>query len=168
MTAIDELLDRNAALVDRTRGDRSSASPSLHIAVLTCMDARIRVFELFGLQQGEAHVLRNGGGVVTDDVIRSLALSQRKLGTREILLVQHTSCGLSMTTEDEFKDELEADTGLRPTWAVEAFREVKDSVRTSLARLRHSVFLPHKDNIRGFVYDVHNGALHEVLSPGQE
>ena len=114
MTAIDELLERNAALVDRTRGDRSSASPSMHIAVLTCMDARIRVFELFGLQQGEAHVLRNAGGVVTDDVIRSLALSQRKLGTREILLVQHTSCGLSMTTEDEFKDELEADTGLRP------------------------------------------------------
>ncbi|GAA3431470.1 hypothetical protein GCM10018954_010710 [Kutzneria kofuensis] len=88
MTAIDELLERNAALVDRTRGDRSSASPSLHIAVLTCMDARIRVFELFGLQQGEAHVLRNGGGVVTDDVIRSLALSQRKLGTREIMVVQ--------------------------------------------------------------------------------
>ncbi|AHH93774.1 carbonic anhydrase [Kutzneria viridogrisea] len=163
MTAIDELLARNTQLVDRTAGDRSTAVPSLHIAVLTCMDARIRVFELFGLKQGEAHVLRNAGGVVTDDVIRSLALSQRALGTREVLLVHHTQCGLSMTTEDSFKDELESDTGLRPTWSVEAFREVKDSVRTSMNRLRHSVFLPHKDNIRGFVYDVHTGALHEVV-----
>ncbi len=132
------------------------------MAVLTCMDARIRVFEIFGLLQGESHVLRNAGGVVTDDMIRSLALSQRKLGTREVLIVQHTECGLSMVTEDDFKDELEDATGLRPTWAVEAFREVEDSVRRSVQRVRRSDFLPHTDNVRGFVYDVKTGRLSEV------
>lgn len=163
MTAIEELLSRHDQLEDRLRGDRSSAEPSMHVAILTCMDARIRVFELFGLIQGEAHILRNAGGVVTDDVIRSLALSQRKLGTKEVLIVQHTSCGLSMVTEDGFKDELEEDTGLRPTWSVEAFREVKDSVRTSVERVRRSTFLPHTDVVRGFVYDVHTGDLTEVV-----
>ncbi|HVW43469.1 MAG TPA: carbonic anhydrase [Amycolatopsis sp.] len=162
MSAIDVLLKRNRDLEDKLRGDRSSAEPSMHVAVLTCMDARIRVFELFGLIQGEAHILRNAGGVVTDDVIRSLALSQRKLGTTEVVVVQHTSCGLSMVTEDDFKDELEQDTGLRPTWAVEAFRDVEASVRTSVQRLRRSAFLPHTDNVRGFVYDVHTGELTEV------
>ncbi|MBB5853414.1 carbonic anhydrase [Amycolatopsis umgeniensis] len=126
------------------------------------MDARIRVFEIFGLLQGESHVLRNAGGVVTDDMIRSLALSQRKLGTREVLIVQHTECGLSMVTEDDFKDELEESTGLRPTWAVEAFREVEDSVRRSVQRVRRSDFLPHRENVRGFVYDVKTGRLSEV------
>jgi carbonic anhydrase len=163
VTAIEELLRRNDELGNVVRGDRSSPKPSMQVAIVTCMDSRIRVFEIFGLLQGEAHVLRNAGGVVTDDMIRSLALSQRKLGTREVLLVQHTNCGLSLVTEDDFKDELEQDTGLRPTWAVEAFREVKDSVRTSINRLRHSPFLPHKDNVRGFVYDVHTGVLHEVV-----
>ncbi|HVV12362.1 carbonic anhydrase [Amycolatopsis sp.] len=162
MTATDVLLERNRALEDKLRGDRSSAQPSMHIAILTCMDARIRVFELFGLIQGEAHILRNAGGVVTDDVLRSLALSQRKLGTTEVVIVQHTNCGLSMVTEDGFKDELEQDSGLRPTWAVEAFRDVEDSVRTSVRRARRSAFLPHTDNVRGFVYDVHTGALTEV------
>ena len=126
------------------------------------MDARIRVFEIFGLIQGESHILRNAGGVVTDDMIRSLALSQRKLGTREVLIVQHTDCGLSMVTEDEFKDELEAASGLRPTWSVEAFREVEDSVRRSVQRVRRSDFLPHTDSVRGFVYDVKLGRLTEV------
>ncbi|MFI6101970.1 beta-class carbonic anhydrase [Lentzea sp. NPDC051213] len=162
MTAIDELLKRNYELGNVIPGDRSSAKPSLQVAILTCMDSRIRVFEIFGLKQGEAHVLRNAGGVVTDDAIRSLALSQRKLGTREVLLVHHTNCGLEMVTEDDFKDELEADTGLRPTWAVEAFKVVEQSVRGSMARLRHSAFIPHTDKIRGFVYDVHTGELREV------
>ncbi|HVW44300.1 MAG TPA: carbonic anhydrase [Amycolatopsis sp.] len=162
MTAIDVLLKRYRDLEDKLRGDRSSPQPSMHVAILTCMDARIRVFELFGLIQGEAHILRNAGGVVTDDVLRSLALSQRKLGTTEVIIVQHTSCGLSMVTEDDFKDELERDTGLRPTWAVEAFRDVQDSVRTSVQRARRSAFLPHTDNVRGFVYDVHTGELTEV------
>ncbi|SFK60377.1 beta-class carbonic anhydrase [Amycolatopsis sacchari] len=162
MTAIEELLKRHQELEDRLRGDRSSPQPSLHVAILTCMDARIRVFELFGLIQGEAHILRNAGGVVTDDVIRSLALSQRKLGTTEVIIVQHTTCGLSMVTEDDFKDELEQDTGLRPTWTVEAFRDVADSVRTSMRRVKRSAYLPHTDNVRGFVYDVHTGDLTEV------
>ncbi|WP_410655825.1 beta-class carbonic anhydrase [Amycolatopsis sp. lyj-112] len=162
MTSIDVLLKRNQELGEVAPGDRSSPRPSLHVAVLTCMDARIRVFEIFGLLQGESHVLRNAGGVVTDDMIRSLALSQRKLGTREVLIVQHTECGLSMVTEDDFKDELEDATGLRPTWAVEAFREVEDSVRRSVQRVRRSDFLPHTDNVRGFVYDVKTGRLSEV------
>lgn len=132
------------------------------MAILTCMDARIRVFEIFGLIQGESHILRNAGGVVTDDMIRSLALSQRKLGTREVLIVQHTDCGLSMVTEDDFKDELEEASGLRPTWAVEAFREVQDSVRRSVQRVRRSDFLSHRDSVRGFVYDVKTGRLSEV------
>ncbi|MET9631666.1 carbonic anhydrase [Lentzea sp. NPDC006480] len=162
MTAIDELLKRNYELGNVVPGDRSSAKPSLQVAILTCMDSRIRVFEIFGLKQGEAHVLRNAGGVVTDDAIRSLALSQRKLGTREVLLVHHTNCGLEMVTEDDFKDELETETGLRPTWAVEAFKVVEQSVRGSMARLRRSPFIPHTDKIRGFVYDVHTGELREV------
>ncbi|MFB9688348.1 MULTISPECIES: beta-class carbonic anhydrase [Amycolatopsis] len=162
MTSIDVLLKRNQELGEVTPGDRSSPKPSLQVAVLTCMDARIRVFELFGLLQGESHVLRNAGGVVTDDMIRSLALSQRKLGTREVLIVQHTECGLSMVTEDDFKDELEEATGLRPTWAVEAFRNVENSVRTSVERVRRSAYLPHTDNVRGFVYDVKTGKLTEV------
>src|SRR3954464_9458107 len=163
MTSIDVLLKRNQELGEVTPGDRSSPKPSLQVAILTCMDARIRVFELFGLLQGESHVLRNAGGVVTDDVIRSLALSQRKLGTREVMIVQHTNCGLQTVTEDGFKDELEKASGLRPTWSVEAFREVKDSVRTSMNRVRRSPYLPHPDNVRGFVYDVHTAQLTEVV-----
>ncbi|MGH3518546.1 MAG: beta-class carbonic anhydrase [Haloechinothrix sp.] len=162
MTAIDELLVRNKELGLVVHGDRSSPKPKLHVAILTCMDSRIRVFEIFGLLEGEAHVLRNAGGVVTDDMIRSLALSQRKLETREVLIVQHTDCGLNLVTEDGFKDELEHDTGLRPTWAVEAFRDVNASVRQSVERVRRSPFLPYKTVVRGFVYDVRTGELTEV------
>ncbi|WP_020664286.1 beta-class carbonic anhydrase [Amycolatopsis benzoatilytica] len=162
MTAIDVLLKRNHEIGNIVPGDRSSPKPSLQVSILTCMDARIRVFEIFGLLQGEAHILRNAGGVITDDMIRSLALSQRKLGTREVLIVQHTNCGLSMVTDEEFKDELEEATGLRPTWAVEAFRVVENSVRTSVERVRRSDFLLHTDNVRGFVYDVKAGSLTEV------
>lgn len=162
MTAIEELLNRSKELDLKAEGYRESPEPQLHVSILTCMDARIRVFEIFGLNHGDAHILRNAGGVVTDDMIRSLALSQRKLGTREVLIVQHTSCGLNLVTEDGFKDELEEATGLRPTWAVEAFSDVKDSVRRSMNRVRRSDFLLHTDQVRGFVYDVHTGALTEV------
>jgi carbonic anhydrase len=162
MTSIDVLFKRNRELGNVVPGDRSSPEPSMRVAILTCMDARIRVFEIFGLIQGEAHILRNAGGVVTDDMIRSLALSQRKLGTREVLIVQHTNCGLSTVTEDEFKDELEEATGVRPTWSVEAFQDVHDSVRRSMQRVRRSDFLPYTDGVRGFVYDVHSGELTEV------
>lgn len=163
MTAIDTLLER------RTQGqfypkvpDTSVAAPSLGVAVLTCMDARIDVTDVFALRPGEAHVLRNGGGVVTDDVIRSVALSQRHLGTTELLVMGHTTCGLSGVTEQSFKDELESDTGLRPTWSVESFTDVHASVRQSVERARRSAFLPQRQGVRGFVYDVHSGEVTEV------
>jgi carbonic anhydrase len=163
MSAIDELLRRRVNVPDYGAPDVPTPVPSLHVAVVTCMDARIKVFDVFGLTHGEVHILRNAGGVATDDVIRSLALSQRKLGTREIMIMQHTSCGLSMITEDGFKDEIEQDTGLRPPWAIEAFREVKDSVRQSMERVKRSPFLPHVRQVRGFVYDVRTGGLTEVF-----
>ncbi|SNR61722.1 carbonic anhydrase [Haloechinothrix alba] len=162
MTATDELLARSEARTNPGPAEDSSPVPALHVAIVTCMDTRISVPELFGLNRGEAHILRNAGGVVTDDTIRSLALSQRKLQTREVVIVQHTSCGLNTVTEDSFKDELETDTGLRPTWAVEAFGDVHDSVRRSLQRVRRSDFLPNTDLVRGFVLDVHSGKLTEV------
>lgn len=162
MSSIDLLLKRNQELGNAVPGDRSSPQPSLHVAILTCMDARIRVFELFGLLQGEAHILRNAGGVVTDDMIRSLALSQHKLGTREIMIVQHTNCGLNDVTEDGFKDELEDYSGIRPPWSVEAFRDIKANIRQSIERIRRSPFLLHTETVRGFVYDVQAGELTEV------
>lgn len=162
MTAIDDLLRRHVEGPDHGAPEIPTPVPSLHVALVTCMDARIKVFDVFGLTHGEAHILRNAGGVATDDIIRSLAISQRKLGTREVIVMQHTSCGLSMITEDGFKDELEEDTGLRPPWSIEAFRDVRDSVRQSLERVRRSPFVPHRDLVRGFVYDVHTAALTEV------
>jgi carbonic anhydrase len=164
MSAIDDLLRRRERnTLDHGAPEVPTPVPSLHVAVVTCMDARIKVFDVFGLTHGESHILRNAGGVATDDVIRSLAISQRKLDTREIVIMQHTSCGLSMITEDEFKDELERETGLRPPWAIESFREVKDSVRQSMERVRRSPFLLHTDGVRGFVYDVATGGLTEVF-----
>lgn len=163
MTAIEKVLQRRAGTSDHGAPDVPTPEPSLHLAVVTCMDARIKVFDVFGLTHGEVHILRNAGGVATDDVIRSLSISQRKLGTREIVIMQHTSCGLAMITEDDFKDELERDTGLRPPWAIEAFREVEDSVRQSMERIRRSPFLPYRDDVRGFVYDVRTGGLTEVV-----
>jgi carbonic anhydrase len=163
MAAIDELLHRHAVGVDHGAPEVPTPVPSLHVAVVTCMDARIKVFDVFGLTHGEVHILRNAGGVATDDIIRSLAISQRKLGTREVVIMQHTSCGLATITEDGFKDELERETGLRPPWAIEAFREVKDSVRQSVERVRRSPFVPYTDEVRGFVYDVRTAALTEVL-----
>jgi carbonic anhydrase len=161
MTAIDELLSRRSgARHAPTTAD--DPVPSLHLAVLTCMDARIDVFDVLRLNRGEVHVLRNAGGVATEDVLRSLAISQRKLGTREVIVMQHTSCGMATVTEDGFKNELESATGLRPTWAVEAFRDVEASVRQSVERIRRSPFVPHTDAVRGFVYDVATGDVTEV------
>jgi carbonic anhydrase len=160
--AIAEVIHRHTLSHDAGAPTVASPVPSLGLAVVTCMDARIKVFDVFGLRHGEAHILRNAGGVVTDDVLRSLAISQRKLQTREVIVMQHTSCGLTLVTEDGFKDEVEADTGLRPPWAVEAFRDVTDSVRQSVARVRRSPFVPHTGSVRGFVYDVATGGLAEV------
>jgi carbonic anhydrase len=162
MSNIDELLRRHEQGLDHGAPDVPTAVPALHVAVVTCMDARIKVFDVFGLKHGEIHILRNAGGIVTDDVIRSLAISQRKLKTREIVIMQHTSCGMMTITEDGFRDELQADTGLRPTWSVEAFTDVEKSVRQSVARVRLSPFLTLTTEVRGFVYDVHSAKIHEV------
>ena len=162
MSNIDELLRRHEDGADNGAPGVPTPVPGLHVAVVTCMDARIKVFDVFGLKHGEIHILRNAGGVVTDDVIRSLAISQRKLQTREVIIMQHTSCGMMTITEDGFRDELQEDTGLRPTWSVEAFTDVEKSVRQSVARVHASPFLKLTTEVRGFVYDVHTAKIHEV------
>jgi carbonic anhydrase len=141
--------------------------PSLATAVVTCMDSRIDVFTLFGLKLGEVHVLRNAGGVVTDDVVRSLAISQRKLHTRDVLVVQHTGCGLTTFTDDEFTEELAEETGIRPQWRTHAFRDPVTSVRRDIAHLRHDPFLRPDTKVRGFVLDIEKFTLEEVLQEAQ-
>lgn len=164
MTAIDELLERRSQDPHPfgTVPPATNAEPAMRVCVLTCMDTRIDVPGVFRLRPGEAHILRNGGGVVTDDVIRSVALSQRHLGTTELLIMGHTTCGLSTITDEGFKDELEADTGQRPDWPVEAFDDVHASVRRSVERARGNPFLPHRDGVRGFVYDIDTGDVTEI------
>lgn len=162
MTAIEELVDRN----ERRWGTRPgvlASPPSLRIAVVACMDARIDPVALLGLRPGEAHVIRNAGGVVTDDVIRSLAISQRKLGTTEVMLLHHTKCGMATFTDEDFLSELQEATGLRPTWAVETFRDTESDVRQSVHRVRSSPFLTSTTATRGFVVDIETGELAEVL-----
>jgi len=158
---IDELLARNKQYAQTFPGPAPGA-PALRLAVVACMDSRLDVHGALGLSVGDAHVMRNAGGVVTDDMIRSLVISQRLLGTREIILIHHTDCGMLKFTEDEMKDAIEADTGLRPPWATEAFISPDRSVRNSIARLRTSPFVPHADRIRGFVFDIGDGLLREV------
>ena len=136
--------------------------PAKHLAIVTCMDSRIDVFDLFGLNVGDAHVIRNAGGLVTDDTLRSLVLSQRVLRTREVVLVHHTDCGLQAIREDELQAQLFAETGERPPYAFGAFDDVDESVRDGLARVRAHRFLPHRDRVRGFVYEVETGVLREV------
>ena len=138
--------------------------PSRHVAVVACMDARLNVYAALGLAEGEAHVIRNAGGVVTEDVIRSLAISQRLLGTTEIVLIHHTDCGMLTFTDDAFKQSIQDDTGLRPPWAAESFPDVDADVRQSLARIQASPFVVHKDRVRGFVFDVASGRLQEVTA----
>jgi carbonic anhydrase len=145
------------------RADGLAVPPSLHTAVVTCMDSRIDVFALFGMKIGEVHVLRNAGGVVTDDVIRSLTISQRKLDTRDVLLVQHSGCGLATFTDDDFSEALAEETGMRPPWRTHAFRDPKTSVRRDIAQLRHDPFLHPDTRVRGFVLDIESFALDEVF-----
>jgi len=161
MSAVDEYASNNEQYA-LTHTGGVPGRPSKHIAVVACMDARMSVAAMLGMRDGEAHVLRNAGGVVTDDVVRSLAISQRLLGTREIMLIHHTDCGMQTTTEDGFKRAVEAETGIRPPWAVESFGDAEQDVRQSIARLMASPFIPHKDAIRGFVFDVDTGKLNEV------
>lgn len=155
----DELAANNAAYASAFDGADLDVAPARRLAVVACMDARMDPYKMLGLANGDAHILRNGGGVVTDDVIRSLCLSQRLLGTREIILIHHTSCGLQTVDEASFKAELEAEVGVKPAWAVEGFQDPHADVRQSIQRLMLTPFLPHKDHIRGFVYDVDDGRL---------
>ncbi len=159
----DELLANNASFALNFDAARQAVSPRRHLAVVTCMDSRMDVFQILGLRNGEAHIVRNAGGVITEDVIRSLCLSQRKMGTREILLIHHTDCGLQKVSDDSFKAEIERDIGVRPAWAVESFTDPFADVHQSIQRLNRTPFLSYKDHIRGFVYDVDTAALNEVL-----
>jgi carbonic anhydrase len=161
VSTTDELLRNNQEYAASFTGDLPMP-PGRGVAVVACMDARLNVYALLGLREGEAHVIRNAGGVVTDDVIRSLTISQRLLGTREVILVHHTDCGMLTFKDDAVKADIEADTGVRPPFALEAFPDLDQDVRQSVARIKASPFVPHKDAVRGFVFDVKSGALREV------
>ncbi|MGY1619775.1 beta-class carbonic anhydrase [Geodermatophilus sp. SYSU D00691] len=162
MSVTDELLENNARYAETFSGPLP-LPPAKQVAVLACMDARIDVYRALGLQEGEAHVIRNAGGVVTDDEIRSLAISQRLLGTREIILVHHTDCGMLTFSDEDFRAAIEEDTGVRPHWHSEAFPELEDDVRASIQRITDSPFIPEKGSVRGFVFDVATGKLNEVV-----
>jgi len=161
MSVTQEYLTNNARY-SRTFSGPLPMPPSRNIAVVACMDARLDVYRVLGIAEGEAHVIRNAGGVATDDVIRSLAISQRLLGTREIVLIHHTDCGMLTFSDDEFRTAIQAETGIRPPWAAEALPDPADDVRQSIARIVASPFVPHRDAVRGFVFDVASGRLGEV------
>ena len=162
MGVIDRLLANNRQRSESLIARHLDLRPSLKLAIVTCMDSRLDVFSALGLKDGEAHILRNAGGVITDDVVRSLAISQRLLGTESVMVIHHTDCGMQKITDDGFRAELQATTGMAPAFAIESFTDVEADVRQSVARLRHSLFVPHRDQIRGFVYDVDIHALTEI------
>src|SRR4051794_1409988 len=162
MSTTDDLLENARAYAKSFDKSELPLPPGKKIAVLACMDARLAPYKLLGLEEGDAHVIRNAGGVVTDDEIRSLAISQRLLGTEEIVLIHHTDCGMLTFTDDEFKQSVQDDTGIKPEWAAEAFGDLDVDVRQSIARIKASPFIPRKDNVRGFVYEVETGRLREV------
>ncbi len=166
MDAIDELLENNRGFADSLPTRHLDVQPSRRLAVVTCMDSRLDVFAALGLQDGEAHILRNAGGVITDDVIRSLAVSQRRLGTRAVMLIHHSDCGMQALSDDGFRAELQQATGIAPAFAIESFADLDGDVRQSVLRVRRSVFLPHRDAVRGFVYDVDSHRLREVEVDG--
>jgi len=161
MSVTDELLANNQRYAD-SFGGKLPMPPAKHVAVVACMDARLNVYALLGLAEGDAHVIRNAGGVVTEDEIRSLTISQRLLGTTEIILIHHTDCGMLTFTDDEFKAGIQAETGIKPAWAPESFSNIEADVRQSIARIKASPFIPHTDAVRGFVFDVATGKLGEV------
>ena len=162
MSTTDELLANNEAYVASFDKGGLPMPPGKKLAVLACMDARLNVYGMLGLSEGDAHVIRNAGGVVTDDEIRSLAISQRLLGTEEIILIHHTDCGMLTFTDDDFKKSIQEETGIKPEWAAEAFSDLDTDVRQSIARIKASPFIPKKDSVRGFVYEVESGRLREV------
>ena len=162
MSTTDDLLANNERYASSFDKGDLPVPPARKAAVVACMDARLNVYGILGLDEGDAHVIRNAGGVVTDDAIRSLAISQRLLGTEEIILIHHTGCGMLTFTDDDFKRSIEQDTGIRPEWAAEAFGDLDADVRQSINRVKASPFIPHRDTVRGFVYEVETGRLREV------
>jgi carbonic anhydrase len=161
MSVTDELIANNAEYAANFSGPLP-LPPAKHLAVVACMDARLNVYGALGLHEGEAHVIRNAGGVITEDEIRSLAISQRLLGTEEIILIHHTDCGMLTFTDDDFRKSIQDETGIKPSWAAEAFGDLDADVRQSIARIEASPFIPRKDSVRGFVFDVATGRLREV------
>jgi len=162
VSVTDELLQNAASYAASFDKGSLPLPPARRIAIVACMDARLNPYGLLGLNEGDAHVIRNAGGVVTDDEIRSLTISQRLLGTEEIVLIHHTDCGMLTFADDEFRNSIQQETGIKPEWAAEAFTDIDEDVRQSIARIKASPFIPHTDRVRGFVYDVHEGTLREV------
>ena len=162
MSVTDELLQNNAAYAESFDKGDLPLPPARGVAVVACMDARLDVHKILGLEEGDAHVIRNAGGVITDDEIRSLTISQRLLGTREIILVHHTDCGMLTFTDDELRQQIQEEAGIKPHFSMESFSDLEEDVRQSLARIQHSPFIPHKDDVRGFIYEVETGRLREV------
>jgi carbonic anhydrase len=162
MAVIDELLQNANRYADGFEKGGLPLPPARRVAVLACMDARLNPYGLLGLDEGDAHVIRNAGGVVTDDEIRSLAISQRLLGTEEIMLIHHTDCGMLTFSDDEFRRQVQEETGIKPQWSCETFADLEEDVRQSIARIKASPFIPKKDAVRGFVYEVETGKLREV------
>ena len=162
MSVTEELLENNKAYAESFDKGELPIPPAKGVAVVTCMDARLNVYGMLGLQEGDAHVISNAGGVITDDEIRSLAISQRLLGTREIILIHHTDCGMLTFSDDELKQQIQNDVGIKPHFPMESFSDLESDVRQSIARIQASPFIPHKDSVRGFVYEVETGRLREV------
>jgi carbonic anhydrase len=162
MSVIDELLQNAARYGEGFDKAELPLPPGKRVAIVACMDARLNPYGLLGLSEGDAHVIRNAGGVVTDDEIRSLAISQRLLGTEEIMLIHHTDCGMLTFSDDEFRRQLQEETGIKPEWAAEAFDDLGEDLRQSIERIKASPFIPKKDSVRGFVYDVETGRLDEI------
>ena len=162
MSVTDELLRNNEAYAQSFEKGDLPLPPARGVAVVACMDARVDVHKILGLEEGDAHVIRNAGGVITDDEIRSLATSQRLLGTQEIILIHHTDCGMLTFSDDELKQQIQEDVGIKPHFPMESFSDLEQDVRQSIARIRHSPFIPQKESVRGFVYEVETGRLREV------
>jgi carbonic anhydrase len=162
MSVIDELVANATSYSDSFDGGDLPLPPAKRVAIVACMDARLNPYGLLGLHEGDAHVIRNAGGVITDDEIRSLAISQRLLGTEEVMLIHHTDCGMLTFGDDDFRRQVQDDTGIKPEWAAETFSDLEEDVRQSVARIKASPFVPKKDNVRGFVYEVETGNLREV------
>jgi carbonic anhydrase len=162
MSVTDELLTNNERYVESFDKGDLPLPPAKGVAVVACMDARLNIYGMLGLQEGDAHVIRNAGGVITDDEIRSLTISQRLLGTREVILIHHTDCGMLTFTDDELKAQIQEEAGIKPHFPMESFSDLEEDVHQSIARIQASPFIPHKESVRGFVYEVETGRLREV------